>query len=76
LSGALPRLLALWRIGDGLGESGEPRYITPLAWFYREVCARVPGPPEIGSLCYAVTFMGFCWLIGYVLDRKRIYIKV
>jgi predicted acyltransferase len=29
-----------------------------------------------GSLLYAVLFMLGCWLAGYVLDRKKIYIKL
>ena len=76
LSGMLPRLLGLLRIKAGSNEAGEQLYTTPLGWFYSEVCSRVPGPPEVGSLCYALAFMGFCWAICYVLDRKGIYIKV
>lgn len=66
LSGALPRLLGLFRV-EGT---------TPLNWFYVNVCAKIPGPPEIGSFCYALAFLGLCWAIGYMLDRKGIYIKV
>jgi len=66
LSGLLPRFLGLFRI----------QTTTPLGWFYTEVCAKMPGPPEIGSFCYALVFLGFCWGIGYVLDRKGIYIRV
>jgi predicted acyltransferase len=29
-----------------------------------------------GSLLGAVTFMLFCWLIGYILDKKKIYVRV
>ena len=29
-----------------------------------------------GSLLGAVTFMLFCWLIGYFLDKKKIYVRV
>lgn len=70
LSGMLPGLLGLIRIPAGAG------YTTPLHWFYAEVCAKVPGPPEVGSLCYAIVFLAVCWSICYVLDRKKIYIKV
>src|SRR5690606_37156442 len=72
LSGILPRLLGLFRIEAGVGEAGDPLYTTPLRWFYTEVCAKAPGPPEIGSFCYALVFLGICWSIGYVLDRKGI----
>ena len=33
-------------------------------------------PPELASLVFALLYMLLCWIIGYVLDRKRIYIKV
>jgi predicted acyltransferase len=29
-----------------------------------------------GSLAFAVSFMLLCWSIGFLLDRKRIYIKI
>jgi predicted acyltransferase len=29
-----------------------------------------------GSLLFAIMFMLGCWLIGYVMDKKRIYIKL
>ena len=76
LSGLLPRLLALIRIESGEGVSGETVYTSPLRWFYTEVCASVPGPPEIGSFIYSLIFLSFFWLIGNLLDRKKIYIKV
>ncbi|GGH02883.1 membrane protein [Parapedobacter pyrenivorans] len=76
LSGALPRLLGLIRIPVGINDAGDDLYTTPLRWFYTEVCAQVPGPPEVGSFCYALAFLAVCWGICYVLDKKKIYIKV
>ena len=29
-----------------------------------------------GSLLFALSFMMFCWLAGYWLDRKKIYVRV
>lgn len=29
-----------------------------------------------GSVLFAVTFMLLCWSVGYVLDKKKIYVKV
>jgi predicted acyltransferase len=29
-----------------------------------------------GSLLFAVAFMLFCWSIGYILDRRKIYVRV
>ncbi|MGN6637486.1 MAG: acyltransferase family protein [Mucilaginibacter sp.] len=33
-------------------------------------------PGKVGSLLFAVSFMLLCWFIGYVLDKKKIYIRV
>ncbi|SMD02243.1 acyltransferase family protein [Pedobacter africanus] len=33
-----------------------------------------PGP--LGSLLFAICFMLVCWLIGYMLDKRKIYIRV
>lgn len=30
----------------------------------------------LGSLLFALCMLGICWAIGYVLDRKKIYIKI
>jgi predicted acyltransferase len=30
----------------------------------------------LGSLLFAIAFMLVCWLTGYILDQKKIYIKV
>jgi predicted acyltransferase len=39
--------------------------------FYQVVA---PGP--MGSLLFALSFMLVCWLVGYVLDRRKIYVRV
>ncbi len=76
LSGLIPRLSGLARFQVGVSDEGSAVYSTPLRWFYTEVCAKVPGPPEVGSFAYALAFLALCWAIAYWLDRKRIYIKV
>lgn len=76
LSGLLPRLVGLWRIPDGVGEDGLPVYTNALNWFYTHICAQLPGPPEVGSFAYSLCFLAFMWVICYILDKKKIYIKV
>ncbi len=39
--------------------------------FYQDIA-----PGKVGSLLFAMSFMLLCWLVGYVLDRKKIYIRV
>lgn len=76
LSGLLPKTLALIRIPNGFAEDGKALFTTPLAWFYKNVCAQIPGPTEIGSFVYSLCFLAFMWAICYWLDQKKIYIKV
>jgi predicted acyltransferase len=33
-------------------------------------------PGKVGSLLFAIGFMLLCWLIGFVLDKKKVYIRV
>jgi predicted acyltransferase len=77
LSGALPRLLGLLHIGNGLTPEGKPKYLSPFGWFYETICKQIlPSDPRIGSLIYALCFIGMMWFFAWLLDRKKIYIKV
>lgn len=76
LSGLFPKAMALIRIPNGLSEAGDQLYITPLSWFYQNVCAQIPGVPEIGSFVYSLLFLALMWIIGYFMDKKGIYVKV
>ncbi|MFN4285569.1 MAG: acyltransferase family protein [Lacibacter sp.] len=76
LSGFLPRLLGLIRIPNGLAPDGVPRYLSPFGWFYEHICKPLPGPPENGSLVYALCMIVLYWSIAYWMDKRKIYIKV
>ena len=67
LSAFLPRTLALIKLGDG---------VNPWNWLYKKVLIRIPGAPENGSLAYAICVITFMWLICWIMDKKRIYVKV
>jgi predicted acyltransferase len=43
-------------------------------WIYQNVF--IYAGPYTGSLLFAVSFMLICWLVGYVLDKKKIYVRV
>ncbi len=48
---------------------------TPLfTWIYQNVFSHAG--LYIGSLLFAICYMLYCWLVGYMLDRKKIYIRV
>ena len=76
LSGFLPRVLALLRWVDHVDEKGEPVYTNALPWFYQNVCKDVTSDLRIGSLLYALCIIAFMGTIAYLLDKKKIYIRV
>jgi predicted acyltransferase len=60
-------IIFLWIItinGETLGQ-----------WAYENIFSAITGA-YVGSLLYALSWMLFCWLVGYILDKKKIYIKV
>jgi predicted acyltransferase len=75
LSELLPRLSRLIRIRYTVVENGQIDFVNPLDWLYQNICAHVPGPPEFGSLLYALLIVVVYWGIGYWMDKKKIYIR-
>lgn len=76
ISAFIPRVLGLVRIPDHFNEEGKMVYLSPFGWFYEYVCKPVAANEKIGSLLYAVCLVTFYWFIVYLLDRKKIYVKV
>ncbi len=77
MSALIPKTLWMIRISNGLTETGKPKYLNPLSWFYENICKPIlPADPRIGSLIYALCFIGMMWFLAWVLDKKKIYIKV
>jgi predicted acyltransferase len=76
LSGFLPRVLALLRWVDHYSPEGKPVYTSPFPWFYEHVCKPISPDLKLGSLVYALCMIIFFWSIVYLLDKKKIYIKV
>lgn len=76
LSGFLPRVLALLRWVDHTDAEGKPVYTNALPWFYEHVLKNVSSDLRIGSLLYALCMVTFFGLLAYVLDKKKVYIKV
>jgi predicted acyltransferase len=76
LSGALPRLLGLIRIPNGLDAAGKPKFLSPFGWFYENACQPLFADERNSSLLYALLMIGMYWFIGWVMDRKKIYVKV
>jgi predicted acyltransferase len=77
LSGFLPRLLGLIRINDHINPTtNKIVYLSPFGWFYEHVCKNIAADLRVGSLFYAFCMIAFYWSIVYMLDKKKIYIKV
>jgi predicted acyltransferase len=76
LSGFLPRVLALIRWTDHLDDTGQKVYTSPFSWFYNHICKDVATDLRVGSLVYSLITIAFYWLIVYLLDKRKIYIKV
>lgn len=45
------------------------------AWLFKDLYGSFLSPLN-ASLLFALTFMMFCWAVGYWLDRKKIYVRV
>ncbi len=77
LSGVLPRLMGLIRIPGPINASGKPTYFSPFSWFYEHICKPIlPQEPRLGSLIYALCFIAMMWFFAWLMDRKKIYVKV
>ncbi len=77
MSALIPKTLWLIRINNGVAESGKTKFLNPLSWFYEHLCKPIfPSDPRIGSFIYALCFIGMMWFLAWVLDKKKIYIKV
>lgn len=50
------------------------RETTLFEWIYQTIF--VHAGAYIGSLLFALSFMMVCWLVGYWLDKKKIYVRV
>jgi len=60
-------LITLYLIPSGDGSLQQ--------WIYRDFFGKFASPIN-ASFLFAFFFMLFCWLVGYFMDKKRIYVKV
>ena len=76
LSGFLPRVLALWRIEDGVMPDGSPRWITPWPLVYRTVFEPLTADPRASSMLFALAVVLAYGLLARWLDRREFYWRV
>jgi predicted acyltransferase len=48
--------------------------VSLFSWIYQHIYRHVG--LFLGSFLFAVSWMLFCWIIGYYLDKKKIYVRV
>jgi predicted acyltransferase len=75
LSGLIPRLLGLIKI-PFTDSTGKAMFVSPLKYLYEFLFKNVSTDLRMGSFIYSIFFLGFFWLVGYYLDRKKIYVKL
>ena len=74
LGAVLSIIIGTVKIHTALTESGM---ITIKGWLYRCVFQPIAGgDTPLASLLFAISFVLFNWCIGYILYKKRIYIKI
>jgi predicted acyltransferase len=74
-SSFLPKTLWLIRWPIGTGNTGQTLYSDPWHWF-ANLCGKLPGRPENGSLLFSICIIMLFWAICYWMDKRKIYIKV
>lgn len=76
MSAIVVKTSQLLRISTGF-KNGKETFTHPLGWFYEHICKPIiPADPRVGSLLYALCFITLMWFLAWVLDKKKIYIKV
>jgi predicted acyltransferase len=61
-------VILLWFFG--VGENYQPLY----NWIFENIFSKAG--MYFGSFLFAVSVMLFCWLVGYWMDKKKIYVRV
>jgi predicted acyltransferase len=61
-------VILLWFFG--VGDNYQPVY----QWIFQNVFSHAG--MYFGSFLFAISFMLVCWLIGYFLDKRKIYVRV
>ncbi|MDE6541655.1 MAG: heparan-alpha-glucosaminide N-acetyltransferase domain-containing protein [Muribaculaceae bacterium] len=74
LGAVLTILMGFIRVPYAAAEAGS---ISLKGWIYRAVCMPMAGDDAtLASLLFALAFVAFNWVFGYILYKKKIYIKI
>jgi predicted acyltransferase len=53
-----------------VGENYQPLY----SWIFENIFS--PAGMYFGSFLFALSFMLICWLVGYIMNKRKIYVRV
>jgi len=48
--------------------------VSLFSWIYKNIFSKAGA--YFGSLLFAISYMLICWLVGYWLDKRKIYVRV
>ena len=71
--------LAIYLLSELLFTVISTVWVKPNLSFYdwvNQVFYQPLFPGAFGTLVFAICYMMLCWLVGYVMDKKKIYIKI
>lgn len=71
--------LAIYLLSELLLTVFQTVWVKPQLSFYdwiNQVLYQKIFPGAFGTLVFAICFMMLCWLVAYMLDKKKIYIKI
>jgi predicted acyltransferase len=71
--------LAIYLLSELLLTVFQLIWVRPQLSFYdwiNQVFYQWLFPGALGTLVFALCYMMFCWLVAYVLDKRKIYIKI
>ncbi|MBN8686418.1 MAG: DUF5009 domain-containing protein [Chitinophagales bacterium] len=60
--------ILLWFVP--IGEKRQPLY----SWLYENIF--IHAGAYLGSFLFALAVVMFCWLVGWIMDKKKIYVRV
>jgi predicted acyltransferase len=65
----------LSEVGNGVMWLTQVQGTSLMMWLYEQVFRPLAGM-HFGALLYALAYLAFCWSIGWLLDRRKIYIRI
>jgi len=71
--------LAIYLLSELLLVAIQLIWVKPGVSFYiwiNDVFYQPIFPGALGTLVFAIWYMMLCWLVGYIMDKKKIYIKI